>query len=297
MGLMDGLKDFGVGGLAGLSGNVGDALTLWGASEDLMSTNVGLTDEEKNKHGERSNNLAISSGAVGLLNNALGLVDTCTDKETSGVSKGFGVAEGLLGLLYGGTNIAGGAAGKASNKGLQKAMGITGGVINILGGTAGAVKSILDCYKFYKEDKKEKALKSVIVGCLGGAGKIFSGITGIGAAAKPNSRGWKIANVAAGGFGGLVGGANTAINLVSAFTKLREKPDAGAPHAMRERPDQTAGAYGAVSSGASGGLAVVPEYENGTGDTSPVLSALPVLPALPVLQALPALPVAHLCFL
>ena len=49
MGLMDGLKDFGVGGLAGLSGNVGDALTLWGASEDLMSTNIGLTDEEKNR--------------------------------------------------------------------------------------------------------------------------------------------------------------------------------------------------------------------------------------------------------
>lgn len=207
------LKNFGWGGFAGLSGNVGDALTLSGAVEDFRSTNTGLSDKEKKEHTEHSNNLAISSGAFGLLTNGLAMTDILTDKDTSKTTKGLGVLETGMGALYGLANIIGGGAGKANNNGLQKIMGIAGGAINIVGGLAGIGKSIGNFRNYKEKGKTGKAWKSLIMGGLGGAGKIFSGITGIGTAAAPNSRAWKGWNVGAAATGNLIGLVDTFFNV------------------------------------------------------------------------------------
>lgn len=254
-------ESFGVGGFAGLSGNVGDALTLWGASEDLLSTNSGLTDQEKSEHTERSNNLAISSGGVGLLTNTLGLIDNFTNKKTSGVSKGFGAVEGILGLLYGGANIAGGICGKAGSKVGQKAAGITGGVINILGGIAGIGKAISNYKTLKAEGKTGEAWKNLIVSGLGGVGKIFSGVTGAGAAANPNDRGWKKWNIGAAAVGGLAGGADTLINAGTALYQKFKKPDLRVAAAQASSSNQLPGPDRATSSGEPKGLTVVSDYD------------------------------------
>ena len=258
------LKNFGVGGFAGLSGNVGDALTIAGAVEDLKSSDSSLSPEKQKEHTEHSNNLAISSGVFGLLTNTLGLIDNFTNKETSGASKVFGATEGILGLLYGGANIASGAAGKADAKGIQKAAGITGGAINMLGGIAGIGKSISNYSKLKEDGKTGEAWKSLIVGGLGGAGKIFSGVTGAGAAAKPNSRGWKKWNVGAAAVGGLVGGTDTLINTGMALYQKYKKPGVKVTPVGAGSSNQLHGSDTATSSGESTAPTVISDYGRDT---------------------------------
>ncbi|MBS6955732.1 MAG: hypothetical protein KH230_21170 [Enterocloster asparagiformis] len=235
------LKNFGWGGFAGLSGNVGDALTLSGAVEDFRSTNTGLSDKEKKDHTEHSNNLAISSGAFGLLTNGLAMTDVLTDEDTSKTTKIFGGLETGMGALYGLANIIGGGAGKANNNGLQKIMGITGGAINILGGLAGIGKSIGNFINYKEKGKTGKAWKSLIMGGLGGAGKIFSGITGIGTAAAPKSRAWKGWNVGAAATGNLIGLVDTAFNVGMAIPPKAAKVTNSTPPEQNQDagPDPT----------------------------------------------------------
>lgn len=230
MAFMDFLKEFGAGGFAGLSGNVGDVLSVAGAAENLRSSDSSLSPEEQKKHTEHSNNLAISSGAFGLLTNTLGLVDTFGNKEpelirglsdesaqkvksASKAERGFGATEGILGLLSSGADMIGGFAGKSGNDGLQKGMGIASGAINVAGGAMGIGKAISSFKKYKEAGKTGDAWKSLIMGGLGGAGKIFSGITGAGSAANPDSKGWKKWNLAAAGLGGLIGLTDTGISI------------------------------------------------------------------------------------
>lgn len=221
-----GYKEFGFGGFAGLSGNM---LSIASAAEDLSS----LSSKEQEKHTEYSNNLAISSGSFGVLTNVLGLIDILSKddaklsagmsdenaqkvKRASKAEQYLGATEGILGMLFSGTGIIGGIAGRCSMAGLQKGMGITSGVLNITGGAFEIGKTINSFKKYKETGKTENASKSLIMGSLGGVGKIFSGITGAGSAANPENEEWKKANVASAGLGCLIGLVDTGIYIKDA---------------------------------------------------------------------------------